>query len=97
VGPHTLIQRYPEAAERFFDALVMQESDATVSRTPPIGAADGLGPVLGPQLDVAEEAQGLTSGALWDSLRSASQRMGRADLATLCEKRDLEGQSTRLH
>jgi hypothetical protein len=89
--PLIRFQRYAEAAEQFFHALVMQDSDATRPSAPREGIDAGLGPVLDAREDAAEDAQGLTSGALWDSLRTASQRMGRADLATLCEKRDLEG------
>jgi hypothetical protein len=69
----------------------MQDSDATRPSAPLEGIDAGLGPVLDAREDAAEDAQGLTSGALWDSMRTSSQRMGRADLATLCEKRDLEG------
>jgi peroxin-5 len=72
-------QRYGDAAEYFFDALLMQESDATRD-------AQGV-----------EDRQGLTSGALWDSLKSACNRMQRSDLSSMCEKRDLEGSSQFVH
>jgi hypothetical protein len=39
-----------------------------------------------------EDRQGLTSGALWDSLKSACNRMQRSDLSSMCERRDLEGE-----
>lgn len=34
---------------------------------------------------------GITSSALWESLKTACLHMQRIDLATLCDKRDLEG------
>ncbi|KAJ4001589.1 hypothetical protein F5050DRAFT_1683192 [Lentinula boryana] len=34
---------------------------------------------------------GITSNALWDSLKTSCLHMQRADLATLCDKKDLEG------
>jgi peroxin-5 len=34
---------------------------------------------------------GITSNALWDSLKTACLHMRRIDLATLCDKKDLEG------
>ncbi|KAA1474232.1 TPR-like protein [Dentipellis sp. KUC8613] len=39
---------------------------------------------------------GVTSSALWDSLRTTSLHMQRADLATLCDQRDLDGACPRL-
>jgi peroxin-5 len=38
-----------------------------------------------------KEKRGVTSAALWDSLRTTCVHMQRADLATLCDKQDLEG------
>ncbi|KIK67222.1 hypothetical protein GYMLUDRAFT_156531 [Collybiopsis luxurians FD-317 M1] len=37
---------------------------------------------------------GITSSALWDSLKTACLHMQRIDLATLCDRRDLEGRRT---
>ncbi|KAJ7496110.1 hypothetical protein B0H11DRAFT_2001880 [Mycena galericulata] len=36
-------------------------------------------------------ASGVTTTALWDSLRTASMHMQRPDLATFCDQKDLEG------
>ena len=38
-----------------------------------------------------EDKRGVTSGALWDSLKTCCLHMQRLDLATLCDHRDLEG------
>ena len=38
-----------------------------------------------------EAGRGVTSSALWDSLKTCCLHMQRLDLATLCDKRDLEG------
>ncbi|KAK2464245.1 hypothetical protein APHAL10511_003702 [Amanita phalloides] len=35
--------------------------------------------------------RGVTSSTLWDSLKTACMHMRRADLSTLCDKRDLDG------
>ena len=37
------------------------------------------------------------SSALWDSLKTTSLHMQRADLAALCERQDLEGTSRGAH
>ncbi|KAL1728816.1 peroxisomal targeting signal 1 receptor [Schizophyllum commune] len=37
------------------------------------------------------EGRGVTSGALWGSLKTACLHMQRLDLATLCDRQDLEG------
>ncbi|KAG5654403.1 hypothetical protein H0H81_003227 [Sphagnurus paluster] len=37
------------------------------------------------------EKRGVTSGALWDSLKTTCLHMQRIDLATLCDRKDLEG------
>ena len=34
---------------------------------------------------------GVTSSTLWDSLRTAALHSQRVDLATLCDRRDLDG------
>ena len=36
---------------------------------------------------------GVTSSALWETLKTACLHLQRLDLAALCEKRDLEGKS----
>lgn len=41
------------------------------------------------------EKRGVTSTALWDSLKTACLHMQRVDLATLCDHRDLDGKSHR--
>ena len=35
---------------------------------------------------------GVTSSALWDSLKTACQQMRRVDLAALCDRKDLDGE-----
>ncbi|KAJ7647128.1 hypothetical protein FB45DRAFT_1019399 [Roridomyces roridus] len=42
----------------------------------------------------AAGSSGVTTTALWDSLRTASMHMQRPDLATFCDQRDLEGKYT---
>ncbi|KAK7053457.1 hypothetical protein VNI00_004083 [Paramarasmius palmivorus] len=37
--------------------------------------------------------RGVTSNALWDSLKTVSLHMERHDLATLCDRRDIEGET----
>ncbi|KAF8904468.1 hypothetical protein CPB84DRAFT_1677396 [Gymnopilus junonius] len=44
----------------------------------------------------SNENRGVVSNALWDSLKTTCLHMQRADLATLCDLRDLEGISFRL-
>ncbi|KAK7005741.1 hypothetical protein R3P38DRAFT_2556191 [Favolaschia claudopus] len=44
----------------------------------------------------ADSASGVTTAALWDSLRTASMHMQRPDLATFCDRQDLEGAFRRL-
>ncbi|KAF8639560.1 hypothetical protein AX17_001462 [Amanita inopinata Kibby_2008] len=39
----------------------------------------------------AHEKRGVTSSALWDSLKTTCLHMQRIDLATLCDKKDVEG------
>ncbi|KAI0663535.1 TPR-like protein [Cubamyces menziesii] len=41
----------------------------------------------------AGDKRGVTSSALWDSLKTCCLHMQRLDLATLCDRRDLEGES----
>jgi peroxin-5 len=45
------------------------------------GVRDGVNP---------NDKRGVTSSALWDSLRTTCMRMQRMDLAALCETRDVE-------
>lgn len=40
--------------------------------------------------DAAGGGRGVTSTALWDSLRTSCLQMQRTDLASLCDARDLE-------
>ena len=42
------------------------------------------------------EKRGVVSNALWDSLKTTCLHMQRADLAALCDIKDLEGISFRL-
>jgi len=39
----------------------------------------------------ADATSGVTTTALWDSLRTACMHMQRPDLATFCDQQDLEG------
>ena len=39
----------------------------------------------------SSEKRGVVSTALWDSLKTTSLHMQRADLATFCDLKDLEG------
>lgn len=64
-------QRYREAAEFILDALVMQESDASVH--------------------AADDKRGITSDALWDSLRASMLHLQELDLAMVCDKQDIDG------
>jgi peroxin-5 len=47
------------------------------------GVRDGVNP---------DDKRGVTSGALWDSLRTTCMHMQRMDLAALCETRDVESE-----
>lgn len=40
----------------------------------------------------SNEKRGVVSTALWDSLKTTCLHMQRADLATLCDLKDLEGE-----
>jgi len=48
--------------------------------------SDGVQENVGP-----DEKRGVVSTALWDSLKTTCLNMQRADLATLCDLKDLEG------
>lgn len=39
-----------------------------------------------------DDSRGITSSTLWDSLRATCLHLQRSDLATLCERRDIEGE-----
>lgn len=41
--------------------------------------------------DGNEDKRGVTSSALWDSLKTCCLHIQRLDLATLCDRRDLDG------
>lgn len=41
--------------------------------------------------DGTEDIHGITSTALWDSLKTCSLHLGRLDLATVCDQRDIDG------
>ena len=43
--------------------------------------------------DGSEDIRGITSTALWDSLKTCSLHLGRLDLATICDQRDIDGTS----
>lgn len=40
--------------------------------------------------DGSEDIRGITSTALWDSLKTCSLHLGRLDLATICDQRDID-------
>ena len=41
--------------------------------------------------DGTDDIRGITSTALWDSLKTSCLHLGRLDLATLCDRRDIDG------
>lgn len=41
--------------------------------------------------DGAQNARGVVSSALWDSLKTCCLHMQRIDLATICDRQDLDG------
>lgn len=43
-------------------------------------------------LEGLNEKRGVTSDTLWESLKTTCLNMQRIDLATLCDKQDLEGE-----
>jgi peroxin-5 len=43
-------------------------------------------------LEGLNEKRGITSDTLWGSLKTTCLNMQRADLATFCDKQDLEGE-----
>lgn len=45
--------------------------------------------------DGSEDIRGITSTVLWDSLKTCSLQLGRLDLATICDQRDIDGTSLR--
>ncbi|WWD19889.1 hypothetical protein CI109_104358 [Kwoniella shandongensis] len=68
--------QYPLAAQSSLDALRLQHADASEGYL--FGEAGG-------------GAKGVTSDALWNSLRGACMHMSRQDLVHMVEKRDLSG------
>ncbi len=42
--------------------------------------------------DGTDDKRGVTSTALWDSLKTCCLHLRRLDLASLCDRRDLEGE-----
>ena len=42
--------------------------------------------------DGSEDKRGITSDALWDSLKTCCLHLGRLDLATICDRRELDGE-----
>ncbi|KAK4687658.1 peroxin-5, partial [Tremellales sp. Uapishka_1] len=76
------LSQYPAAATSILQALHLQHSDAT--QASPAGS-------------VGEETKkGITSHALWTSLRNACMHMNRLDLVDLAEKKDLSGETLKL-
>ena len=47
---------------------------------------DSDGSIYGPN-----DKRGITSSTLWDSLKTTCLHLQRIDLATLCDRRDLDG------
>lgn len=70
-------QHYDEAATHMLDALVLQDSEVSDAA----GDVDGEG----------TNKCSVTSSALWNSLRSTCLHLQRADLASLCDRQDLNG------
>lgn len=71
------LRHYDEAATHMLDALVLQDSEVSDAA----GDVDGEG----------TNKCSVTSSALWNSLRSTCLHLQRADLASLCDRQDLNG------
>lgn len=71
------LRRYEEAATHILDALVLQDSEG--------------GDAVDEIVEGSGNRRGVTSSALWDSLRTACLNLARADLASMCDRRDLDG------
>lgn len=71
------MQRHEEAARHILDALVLQDSEG--------------GDTVDEIVEGSGNRRGVTSSALWDSLRTACLNLARADLASMCDRRDLDG------
>lgn len=71
----SFLQRYDEAAHHILDALVLQGNDGAQN-------SESL---------QDKEIRGVQSSALWASLKTTCLHMQRVDLATLCDREDLEG------
>lgn len=69
------LHRYEEAATHILDALVLQDSDG----------GDTL------ETGGATNRRGITSSALWNSLKTTCLHLQRVDLASMCDRRDLDG------
>ncbi|KAI6026335.1 hypothetical protein BKA83DRAFT_4241994 [Pisolithus microcarpus] len=67
--------RYEEAATHILDALVLQDSEG----------GDTL------ETGGATNRRGVTSSALWNSLKTTCLHLQRVDLASMCDRRDLDG------
>jgi len=68
------LRRFEEAAQHVLDALVLQESDGGDTYDGPAGG----------------DKRGVTSGVLWESLKTTCLHLQRIDLATMCDRRDLD-------
>ncbi|KAI6098976.1 hypothetical protein EDD16DRAFT_1661217 [Pisolithus croceorrhizus] len=68
------LRRYEEAATHILDALVLQDSEG----------GDTL------ETGSATNRRGVTSSALWNSLKATCLHLQRADLASMCDRRDLD-------
>ena len=42
--------------------------------------------------DGTSDKRGITSSTLWDSLKTCCLHLGRLDLATICDRRDLDSE-----
>lgn len=69
------LHRYEEAATHILDALVLQDSEG----------GDAL------ETGGATNRRGVTSLALWNSLKTTCLHLQRVDLASMCDRRDLDG------
>ena len=47
--------------------------------------------------DGTHDKRGVVSSALWDSLKTCCLHMQRIDLATICDRQDLDGMITGCH
>ncbi|KAI6045957.1 hypothetical protein EDC04DRAFT_2631194 [Pisolithus marmoratus] len=75
------LRRYDEAATHILDALVLQDSEG----------GDTM------ETGGATNRRGVTSSALWNSLKTTCLHLQRVDLASICERRDLDGFRSAFH